>query len=315
MRHGRGERLRANARGVKYAAVACGCLFLANCANQKIANQVDPKYGVSASPRVVEDGQPVPKGGGTYRVGKPYVVAGKTYVPQENPNYKAEGTASWYGSDFHGRLTANGEVYDRHTLSAAHPTLPLPSYVRVTNMSNGRSVVVRVNDRGPYHGGRLIDLSQKTSEVLDFRSKGIAKVRVEYVGRAPIDGSDDRRLLATYRENGEPAPAPSSVMVASAKPMIPQAPEVMPSAKSAPSGDIPEPRQRPFDLGLKRGDQVASLPGSSEHMTFSSATRPEAKNALIDVADARPVKANAFGHVPALQSTQGQGAVSGRGLY
>src|SRR5690606_21561311 len=116
------------------------------------------KYGVSASPRVVELGQPVPKGGGTYRVGKPYTVGGRTYTPQENNRYTAEGIASWYGRASHGRLTANGEVYDMDSISAAHPTLPIPSYARVTNLNNKRSIIVRVNDRGPYHANRVIDV-------------------------------------------------------------------------------------------------------------------------------------------------------------
>ncbi len=139
-------------RTARGAVAVATCLVLANCASSnKFASRVDPKYGVSSSPRVVALGDPVPKGGGTYRIGKPYVVAGRTYVPEENENYRAEGMASWYGDDFHGRLTANGEVFDMASLTAAHPTLPMPSYARVTNLSNGKSLVVRVNDRGPYH--------------------------------------------------------------------------------------------------------------------------------------------------------------------
>src|SRR5258706_14177994 len=103
------------------------------------------------SPGVVEEGEPVPKGGGAYRIGKPYTLNGRTYVPAENPRYRAEGVASWYGRDFHGRLTANGEVYDMHSLSAAHTTFPLPSSVRGTNLDNGRSMIGPGNDRGPYH--------------------------------------------------------------------------------------------------------------------------------------------------------------------
>ena len=108
-----------------------------------------------------------------------------------------------------------------HSISAAHTTLPLPSYVRVTNLNNGRSIVVRVNDRGPYHRDRVIDLSIGTAKALDFYHRGIARVRVEYVGRAPIEGSDDTMLMATLREDA-PAPAPSKVMVAAAKPFIPK---------------------------------------------------------------------------------------------
>src|SRR5467141_4056018 len=146
----RSDPMLRTARGV--AAVAA-CLVLANCASSdKFASRVDPRYGVSTSPRVVALGEPVPKGGGTYRVGKPYVVAGRTYVPEEDVSYRAEGMASWYGDDFHGRLTANGEVFDMQGISAAHPTLPMPCYVRVTNTANRRSLIVRVNDRGPYYG-------------------------------------------------------------------------------------------------------------------------------------------------------------------
>ena len=160
---------------------------------------------------MVEPGQPVPKGGGVYRVGKPYVVAGRTYVPEMNPQYSAVGMASWYGDEFHGRYTANGEIFDKNAITAAHPTLPLPSYVRVTNLHNHKSIVVRVNDRGPYAGNRVIDVSVKTAKVLGFYGNGLAKVKVEYVGRAPLAGSDDRKLLATLRENGPALAQPVQV--------------------------------------------------------------------------------------------------------
>jgi len=213
------------ARSAGLCAVALGCVALAACnTSYKLGSRVDPRYGVSASPRVIEPGQPVPKGGGTYRVGKPYVVAGRTYYPAENKRYRHEGIASWYGDDFHGRLTANGEVYDMEGVSAAHPTLPMPSYARVTNLRNGRSLVVRVNDRGPYHGEREIDLSSKAAELLEIRRAGTGRVRVEYVGPASLDGSDDRQLMATLRD-GAPAPAPSAVMVAAARPFVPQTPD------------------------------------------------------------------------------------------
>jgi hypothetical protein len=105
--------------------------------------------GAKLGERVIPLGQPVPKGGGVYRVGEPYEIAGTWYYPREEKSYNRVGKASWYGELFHGRRTANGEIYDMDRLSAAHPTLPLPSYARVTNLNNGRSVVVRVNDRGP----------------------------------------------------------------------------------------------------------------------------------------------------------------------
>ena len=141
------------------------------------------KYG-HASPKVVADGERVPRGGGQYLVGRPYSVAGHRYVPAENPSYSAVGMASWYGAAFHGRRTANGEVYDMASLSAAHPTMPLPSYARVTNLGNGYSVIVRVNDRGPYHAGRVMDVSSRVADVLDMKAMGTARVKVDYVGPA-----------------------------------------------------------------------------------------------------------------------------------
>lgn len=276
--------------------VAAMCLTLAACGSAgKLAGQIDPKYGVSASPKVVADGQPVPKGGGAYRVGKPYVIAGRTYVPQENPDYKAEGIASWYGDDFHGRLTANGEVFDRGSISAAHPTLPMPSYVRVTNLKNNRSIIVRINDRGPYHQNRVIDVSHRTADLLGFSSSGVAKVRVEFVSRAPLDGSDDRKLVATLRQDGTPAEAPlnSAVQVASAAPFIPQLPAVMPASGG---GDIPVPLQRPFDLGHAEGteERVASAdiaPAPAPRSVVASAPAPKAEPARTAAAPApAPVK-------------------------
>lgn len=186
-------------------------------------------------------GEPVPKGGGSYRLGKPYVVGGRTYEPQEDANYRAEGLASWYGEDFHGRATANGEVYDMASISAAHPTLPIPSYARVTNLANQKSIIVRVNDRGPYHANRLIDVSVRTARLLGFYDRGVTRVRVEYVGRAALEGSDDTKLAATLR-SGTPAPGPSEVRIASSRPFLPETPESV-------RGAVPMPTDRPFELG------------------------------------------------------------------
>lgn len=214
------RRFSATLRSFASAGVCAGLsLLLAHCSN---SSRVDSRYGVSASERVVPPGEPVPKGGGTYRVGQPYVVAGQTYVPQDDPNYRAEGLASWYGDDFHGRFTANGEIFDKDGISAAHPTLPLPSYVRVTNLRNGKSLIVRVNDRGPYAHDRIIDVSTKAARLLDFYNRGTVPVRVEYVGRAPLEGTDDRILEATLRDN-QPAPPPWTVKFASTS-IIPSLP-------------------------------------------------------------------------------------------
>ncbi len=290
---------------IRTGAAVAACLWLANCASQdKFARKVDPKYGVTSSPRVVTDGDRVPKGGGVYRVGKPYVVAGRTFVPEEDTSYKAEGLASWYGRDFHGRLTANGEVFDQESISAAHPTLPMPSYVRVTNLSNRKSLIVRVNDRGPFHGDRVIDLSHKSAQLLGFKDNGVARVRVEYVGRAALEGSDDTRLMSTLRQ-GEPAPAP--VLVASAgKPMIalPEQPRIAyASASSSIGGPVPVPPGRPYNLGEPQA------PGFNEVTAVGRRTRQAPERSAEDAR--RPA---VFARSPMRYDAQA-GVISGRGLY
>jgi rare lipoprotein A len=143
---------------------------------------------------------------GHYKVGRPYQIAGRWYYPEFDPRYDRSGIASWYGDAFDGLATANGEVFDKDSLSAAHPTLPLPSIVRVTNLDNGRSLDVRVNDRGPFVENRLIDLSQAAARRLGFESAGLAPVRVTFLGLA-----DDAR--------GQPPVAPSApILVASRDP-------------------------------------------------------------------------------------------------
>ena len=117
--------------------------------------------------------------GGVYKVGNPYKIMGKWYYPKEDYDYSEVGVSSWYGKDFHAKQTANGEKYDMYALTAAHRTLPLPSIVKVTNLENGRSLVLRVNDRGPYAKSRIIDVSKRASQLLGFHTQGTTKVRVE----------------------------------------------------------------------------------------------------------------------------------------
>jgi rare lipoprotein A len=286
------QRAGVGIRGIaRIGAVAAAGLALAHCSSQ-FAGQ-ESKY----SPRVVADGEPVPKGGGNYSVGKPYSVNGRTYVPSENHGYRAEGVASWYGPDFHGRLTANGEVFDMHGISAAHTTMPLPSYARVTNLENGRSIIVRVNDRGPYARNRLIDVSIGTAKALEFYGHGLARVRVEYVGRAPIQGSDDQMLLATLRE-GSPAPAPSQVMLASAKPFI----------STIDDGTSPPlPPERPFDLGI---EVIARRAPAPRPPATAAAIEPAATDAW-----AQAPLPGASGAAFAPAGAPALGLMSGRGLY
>lgn len=209
------------------SVAACSTTDNANNARAEVA-----KAATSPAPSVKSK-----KTGGYYKVGKPYTVRGKTYYPKEDPNYSAEGTASWYGAGFHGGKTANGETFNMNSISAAHKTLPLPSYVRVTNLSNQRSIIVRVNNRGPFVGNRLIDLSYRTAELLGFAKNGVARVRVDYVGPASIDGSDHRQLASTLRTDGTLAQAPgaseqSQVQVADATPFVPEVEETPAVAQS-----------------------------------------------------------------------------------
>lgn len=130
-----------------------------------------------------------PQVSGPYKVGKPYQVKGVWYYPQADYNYNETGIASWYGPGFHSKATANGETYDENDLTAAHKTLPMPSLVRVTNLENGRSIVVRINDRGPFVNNRIIDMSRRGAQLLGFEQNGTAKVRVEVM-------KDESMLLA-----------------------------------------------------------------------------------------------------------------------
>lgn len=149
--------------------------------------------------------KPSASGGGSYKVGKPYQVRGIWYVPKEQPDYDEVGMASWYGEAFHLKTTANGERFDMNELTAAHTTLPLPSIVEVTNLSNGRKVRVRVNDRGPFVGNRIIDLSREAARQLGVERQGVARVRVRYIGPASLLGRDAGVRVARAKQ---PQPRP-----------------------------------------------------------------------------------------------------------
>jgi rare lipoprotein A len=155
--------------------------LLAACASAPPPKPMPPP---PAPPQPVQ----VPPRAGVYRIGVPYQIDNVWYYPQEQPTYDETGIASWYGPSFYGRPTANGEIYDGDKLTAAHKTLPMPVNVRVTNLDNGRSIIVRVNDRGPFARGRIIDLSRRAAELLDMTRAGTAKVRVQYLSRADLGG-------------------------------------------------------------------------------------------------------------------------------
>jgi len=167
----------------------------------------------------------LPSGKGGYRkTGKPYTIAGNTYYPlQSAAGYDRSGVGSWYGRDFHGKLTANGEHYDMHAMSAAHKTLPLPTMVRVTNLENGRSIVVRVNDRGPFVKSRIIDLSYAAAHTLGYDKQGTARVRVQ-----ALEGSN------SYASSRPASPTPAPILAPAAPPPVEPAPDTLRVANEKP---------------------------------------------------------------------------------
>jgi len=183
---------RARRTGTALAALA-GALALSACAETELA--------INTAKRIAPDtSETVTRTQGVYKVGKPYQVAGVWYYPKVDYNYVETGVASWYGPDFHAKRTANGETFDMNSLTAAHKTLPLPSVVRVINLRNGRAVKLRVNDRGPFVNGRVIDVSRRAAQLLGFEGQGTAPVRVEIV-------ADESRQVAALAQGGAEAVA------------------------------------------------------------------------------------------------------------
>lgn len=213
--------------------------------------------GTTSTPRT---SAPIKQGGGHYKVGNPYQINGIWYYPAENEKYDATGIASWYGPQFHGKYTANGELFDQNALSAAHPTLPMPVLARVTNLENGKSIIVRINDRGPFAAGREIDMSKKAAEMLGFVQKGTAKVRVQYVGRAPLEGGigDGRGVAETFV--APPVVTPKDERQVAGTAPITKVASVSTTALSAPAGaaSAPPPAQTASMAPIP--DQSASVP-------------------------------------------------------
>jgi rare lipoprotein A len=195
----------------------------------------------------------LPSGNGVYKIGEPYEEEGVWYYPREQPEYDETGVASWYGGSFHGHRTANGEVFDADGLTAAHPTLPMPVNVRVTNLDNGKSVVLRVNDRGPFRRGRIIDVSAHAAQLLGFYGKGTAKVRVTYLARSdepagtPLDSATATAVAAAptaavqVASLDPVAAAPAAVATPTATPAAARAPQPDPST------EVPSPSPEKLD--------------------------------------------------------------------
>ena len=199
----------------------------------------------------------VPPNAGIYKVGQPYQVDNVWYYPREQPDYDETGIASWYGPTFYGHHTANGEMYNGDQLTAAHKTLPMPVNVRVTNLDNGKSLVVRVNDRGPYARGRIIDLSKRAAELLDVVQTGTARVRVTYMGRADLNGGAPPPETPPAIASALPA-APSGKVDSAALGIVPGA-AVAPPARSA---ILPTPAPIPAQMfaSTQPNGQVTRVP-------------------------------------------------------
>ncbi|MGE0745302.1 MAG: septal ring lytic transglycosylase RlpA family protein [Rhodospirillales bacterium] len=167
-------------------------------------------------------------GVGHYKVGRPYMIKGKWYTPYVDYDYQETGLASWYGPGFHGRMTANGEIFDENDVTAAHTTLPLPSVVRVTNLDNGRAMIVRVNDRGPFVDGRILDVSRRTAQMLGFERDGLARVHVELIA----DDSKREMMIAKGELPREPG-APATMLAQAAPAAAAGQPAAVPAQPAA----------------------------------------------------------------------------------
>lgn len=228
------------------ALVLVAGVSLAACATPKYASRLP------TTPGAPDAGI----GGAHYKVGKPYQVGGIWYVPREQPDYDETGVASWYGPGFHTKATANGETFDQALVSAAHTTLPLPSWVEVTNLENGRRMEVRVNDRGPFVAGRIIDLSQEAARRLGFEQKGVARVRVRYLGPAQLPGAGLQYAAATRAPApatmtpiANPAPTPAYYPAQAAAPVAAQPEDLWTSPKTVSSpSTVAASELTPLDL-------------------------------------------------------------------
>ncbi|HEY1505158.1 MAG TPA: septal ring lytic transglycosylase RlpA family protein [Stellaceae bacterium] len=224
---------------IRLACVAALALSLAACGSAPSAENVPPGGGK-----------------GIYKVGQPYQIDGTWYYPAEDWTYDETGIASWYGEQFHGKYTANGEVFDLNQLTAAHRTLPMPTVVRVTNLENGRSIEVRVNDRGPYARGRIIDMSRRSAQLLGFEGQGTAKVRVQIDVPASIQVASlaGRRGTEPELAGASPPPQAAPVQAVAAQPLAPP-----PGSSVAANKPVPLP-SAPQSAPVKPNQAIADAP-------------------------------------------------------
>jgi rare lipoprotein A len=272
--------MKSRLRLLSLASLLAAALLAAGCAETQLASHYIKRFYNGAQPET----------SGTYKVGKPYQVGSVWYYPEENFRYVETGIASWYGPDFHGGRTANGELYDENEMTAAHRTLQLPCFVRVTNLENGRSVVVRINDRGPYLHGRVIDMSKRAAQLLGFINKGTARVRLEVLEKesrrladAARRGEDTTRMSFSEMRQ-QPAPVQQ---IAAVEPESGMRPAVMQGSQAAePSIDadaVPESLKTPT-ITVEELNRPGAMPAAAAASRWSAGTRaapnpPRAANA------------------------------------
>lgn len=255
----------------RFACLFLALVFLAGCASApRSYRDFSARSGSTPEARQINSADTrslIARSSDHQKVGRPYTIAGRTYVPRRDDNYDQTGLASWYGPNFHGRPTANGEVFDQNLMTAAHPTLPIPSIAEVTNLENGRQVIVRINDRGPFVDDRMIDLSRGAATQLDFIGRGLARVRVRYLGPAHASASAPQSgyMLAGQGTSRPARPEPVPVALPAAPPApAPVMPPPQPVAMSTPLPAM-EPAP-PTDLQVAATDDLAPLsalpPGS-----------------------------------------------------
>ncbi len=237
--------MRNTPRRARLTALALATVLLSGCAETELFSHFAKKATES-------DDHPPPASattGAFYKIGKPYQVQGVWYYPREDYDYDQTGIASWYGPNFNSKMTANGEVFDQNAVTAAHKTLPLPSLVRVTNLDNGRSLVVRINDRGPFVNGRIIDLSRRSAQLLGIVGPGTAKVRVQVLAE------ESRALVNRMKQDGgaQPAIAAAPRATVTAERLPP--PGAAAAARTAPAAAAAAPP--PSELRMNAAAQAA----------------------------------------------------------
>jgi rare lipoprotein A len=253
---------------IKTCLLVAAGVVLASCAETELVTNTAKEIKQAATPAETK-AQPV------YKIGKPYQVDGVWYYPGEDYEYSGTGIASWYGPEFDGKPTANGEIFDMNEVTAAHKTLPLPSVVRVTNLENGRSLLVRINDRGPFVNGRIIDLSRRSAQLLGYEAAGTAKVRVE------IEADQSRQLAAALpRDPGEAVPGTAVVAA-------PRAPVEAQELGAPGSAAAPKPAQ---SAAATQSPAAAKPAPASPALAPASGKPPPSGGAPTATAAAKPVK-------------------------